>query len=96
MRMRWETTPTVDEDFFGDDEMEDDPTDEEDFFDNGVEGEEESEMEIDSAQGGVSDTEGDDDSDDETEDCILELWLPGFYYLHMLIDLDNSLGFGLR
>ena len=60
--------PTVDEDFFGDDEMEDNPTDEEDFFDNGVEGEEESEMEIDSAQGGVSDAEGDDDSDDETED----------------------------
>lgn len=28
--------------------------------------------------------------------CIWELWLPGFYYLHMLIDLDYSLGFGLR
>ena len=60
--------PTVDEDFFGDDEMEDNPTDEEGVFDNGVEGEEESEMEVDSAQGGALDTEGGDDSDDETED----------------------------
>ena len=70
-----EDDPTVDEDFFGNDEMEDDPTVDEDFFDDGeiqacgVEEEEENEMEIFSAQEGVSDAEGDyEDDDDDAED----------------------------
>ena len=56
--------PNADEDFFGDDEMEDNPTDEEGVLDNGVEGEEESEMEADGSSG----TEGDDSSNDGTTD----------------------------
>ena len=49
--------PIADEDFFGDDEMEDNPTDEEGVLDDGVEGEEDGEMEVD------SDSESDNDSD---------------------------------
>ena len=53
--------PIADEDFFGDDEMEDNPTDEEGVLDNGVEGEEDGEMEVD------SDSESDNDSDNGVE-----------------------------
>ena len=53
--------PIADEDFFGDDEMEDNPTDEEGVLDNGVEGEEDGEMEVD------SDSESDIDSDNGVE-----------------------------